>query len=613
MKVVILCGGEGTRMKEETEFKPKPLVEVGGKAILWHIMKIYSHYGFNEFILTLGYKGQMIKDYFLNSRTLLNDFTLSTKEHGITLHSREEDDFKITFVDTGVKALTGERVRRVRDYIGKEDFMLTYGDGVADINIHKLLEFHKTQGTTATITGVRPLTKFGIVNHDEQTKKVVGFKQNLVGEFKQKNDQHDFVINGGFMVFKNSFLDLIAENSMIEEAFIPLTEKGDLSMFEHQGKWKAMDTYKEVEEMNEYWQKDPFWKVWEKSLYEKPSLSFENNSAPVAPVNLTNPVQITESVDFKGKRVLITGAHGLVGGHLTEELLKQGALVFVTSRDKDPRSYFFRQGFENQVVTEICDINDAKRVKEVILKNEIEYVFHLAAQALVRTAFLDPVGTLQTNIMGTVNVLEACRVSPYIKGVVVASSDKAYGKNCVDAKEDQKLSGDHPYDVSKSATDLIALSYFKTYGLPVTVSRFGNIFGPGDLNFNRIVPGTLEALFKDMPLQIRSDGKFVRDYVFVKDVVDGYLRLALHVAKTKGQAYNFSTGYILSVLDIISRIESVVGKKCRYEILNIQVNEIPFQSLNFEKAVRELGWVPKFNLDEAMFITANWYREYLLK
>ncbi len=262
MKVVILCGGEGTRMKEETEFKPKPLVEVGGLPMLWHIMKIYSHYGYNDFVLALGYKGNMIKDYFLNWRTHVNDFTLKTKAHGLEIHGQGQGDMNITFVDTGLKALTGERLRRVAKYIDTDQFMLTYGDGVADINIKELVAFHNKQGTLGTITGVRPLTKLGIVHHDKQTNKVIGFSQNLVGEYIDKQNYHDFLINGGFMVFNRQVLDRIPENSMIEEIFIPMTKEGELSLYNHPGKWKAMDTYKEVEELNEYWQSDPFWKVW---------------------------------------------------------------------------------------------------------------------------------------------------------------------------------------------------------------------------------------------------------------------------------------------------------------------------------------------------------------
>ena len=249
-------------MKEETEFKPKPLVEVGGKPILWHIMKIYAHYGFNEFILALGYKSNMVKEYFLNSRAFNNDFVLSTKDHKIEFYDKAQDDFKITFVDTGLKSLTGERVRLLSKYLAGEDFMVTYGDGVANINIKELVEFHQKQNCLATLTGVRPLTKFGIVHHNAEDNKVIGFSQNLVGEFVDKENYHDFLINGGFMVFNHKVLDMIKPDSMIEDLFIPLVKDSQLAMYHHKGKWKAMDTYKEVEEMNIYWQKDPFWKVW---------------------------------------------------------------------------------------------------------------------------------------------------------------------------------------------------------------------------------------------------------------------------------------------------------------------------------------------------------------
>ncbi len=262
MKVVILCGGEGTRMKEETEFKPKPLVEVGGKPIIWHIMKIYAHYGYNEFILTLGYKGNMIKDYFLNWRTFVNDFTLNTKDNNIDFHNNGHDDFKITFVDTGLKSLTGERVRRIKDFIDGDEFLLTYGDGVGDINIPDLIDFHRKQGTIGTISGVRPPTRFGMITDHKQSHKILSFKQTKIGDSTSEDDRHDFLINGGFMVFKKEFIDHIPEGGMVEEAFIPLVEKGEVSLYPHEGKWKAMDTYKEVEEMNEYWHKDPFWKVW---------------------------------------------------------------------------------------------------------------------------------------------------------------------------------------------------------------------------------------------------------------------------------------------------------------------------------------------------------------
>ncbi len=264
MKTIILCGGQGTRMKEETEFKPKPLVLVGGKPILWHIMKIYSHYGFNDFILALGYKGNMIKDYFLNHKAFSHNFTLNTKTGEIFFHNDDNhDDFKITFVDTGLESLTGERIRRLKPYINGDDFMVTYGDGVGDININKLVSFHKAQNTLGTITGVKPISRLGLLNFNHKTKKVSEFFQHKVTDFNETYAKNSHRINGGFMIFKKSVLDLISKNSMIETLFSILAAKNKLSIYIHPGRWKCMDTYKELEEMNESWEKNPFWKVWE--------------------------------------------------------------------------------------------------------------------------------------------------------------------------------------------------------------------------------------------------------------------------------------------------------------------------------------------------------------
>jgi len=230
-KVIILCGGVGTRMKEETEFKPKPMVKVGEKPLLWHIMKIYSYYGFNDFVIALGYKGDMIKEYFSNNN---------------------DDNFNITMVDTGQESLTGERVRRLKEYIKDDIFMLTYGDGVANININELLEFHKKQNTLATITGVHPHHKYGLVKVDGN---------NLVEEFYQKPTLPD-VVNGGFMVLSKKVFDYIKEDSMIEDVFFPLIQKKQLSVYQHNDFWFAIDTYKEYEDLNKMWQNNPQWKIW---------------------------------------------------------------------------------------------------------------------------------------------------------------------------------------------------------------------------------------------------------------------------------------------------------------------------------------------------------------
>lgn len=262
MKTIILCGGTGTRMKEETEFKPKPLVMVGGKPILWHIMKIYSYYGYNEFILALGYKSDMIKEYFIHWRTFLNDFTLDTKSGELIFHNNDCDDFKVTFVETGLNSLTGERVKRLKEHVANdENFMLTYGDGLADIDINSLVEFHTKQDTIGTITTVKPSSRFGKVNINKEAKKISGFCQDKVPGDSLTCDLEDY-INGGFMVFKKEVFDYIQNDSMIESIFKALTDKGELSAYVHDGNWKCMDTYKEVEEMNNLWVNKPFWRVW---------------------------------------------------------------------------------------------------------------------------------------------------------------------------------------------------------------------------------------------------------------------------------------------------------------------------------------------------------------
>jgi glucose-1-phosphate cytidylyltransferase len=256
MQVVILCGGKGTRMREETEFKPKPLVEVGGMPILWHIMKIYSQYGFKEFVLCLGYKGAMIKEYFMHFQWLANDFTLKLNrgERKVTHHVHELDDWTITFADTGLETETGGRIKKIEKYIKGDDFFLTYGDAVADINIHALKDHHRKMDRIATITGIHPPSRFGILEVEGGVTKSFLEKPTLAG-----------LINGGFFVLNRKIFDYLDENCVFEqEPLRSLASKDQLSVYEHRGFWQCMDTFKEVEAFNKQWEegKRP-WVVWE--------------------------------------------------------------------------------------------------------------------------------------------------------------------------------------------------------------------------------------------------------------------------------------------------------------------------------------------------------------
>jgi glucose-1-phosphate cytidylyltransferase len=257
MPVVILCGGMGTRMKEETEFRPKPLVEIGGMPIIWHIMKIYSHYGFNDFILPLGYKGNMIKEYFVNYEWMSNNFTLNLLSRDRNFHyKRKLEDWHITFVDTGLETNTGGRVKRIEHFIRGDEFMLTYGDGVADINIEQLLKFHRTKNVFATLTGVHPMSSYGVLDVE---------KNGLIKGFKEK-PRLDGIINAGFFVFNRKVFEYLDKDCILEtEPMERLASDRQLAVYHHNGFWKSMDTHKDQQLLNKLWNEknSPQWKIWE--------------------------------------------------------------------------------------------------------------------------------------------------------------------------------------------------------------------------------------------------------------------------------------------------------------------------------------------------------------
>jgi CDP-glucose 4,6-dehydratase len=319
---------------------------------------------------------------------------------------------------------------------------------------------------------------------------------------------------------------------------------------------------------------------------------------------------------WNNKSVLVTGATGLVGSWLVRDLLEKGARVTALVLDNDPSSQLIRSGDYNDISVVNGDLRNYKDVSRAVFINECTDVFHLGAQTIVGTALQDPISTFESNIQGTWNVLEAVRQSNgVVKSVVVASSDKAYGSSDqLPYLENFPLHGDGPYDVSKSCTDLIAQSYGSTYGVPATIARCGNIYGGGDLNWSRIVPGTIRDLLNNERPVLRSDGTFVRDYVHVDDVVSAYLTLA-EVSQLKnlnGEAFNFSTDEPLSVLDLYREISiAVTDKYIDPEIKNTAKSEIKDQHLNSSKAQSILGWKSSIDLQSGLEKTLNWYKTYL--
>lgn len=314
---------------------------------------------------------------------------------------------------------------------------------------------------------------------------------------------------------------------------------------------------------------------------------------------------------WRDRRVFVTGATGLVGGWLVKRLLAAQADVVCLVRDWTPQAELLKSGLWDRVTVVRGDLNDYDTLERSLGEYEVETVIHLAAQAIVGIANRNPLSTFETNIGGTWKLLEACRRSPKVKQIVVASSDKAYGDAPVlPYTEETPLAGKHPYDVSKSCSDLIAQTYANTYGLPVVITRCGNFYGGGDLNWNRIVPGTVRSVMRDQRPVIRSDGSFVRDYFYVEDGAAAYMHLAEQLAlkpELAGEAFNLSNETQVTVLELVDRVMRLMDSPLAPQVLGEASHEIKHQSLNAAKARRLLDWEPLFTLNEGLSRTIAWY------
>lgn len=318
--------------------------------------------------------------------------------------------------------------------------------------------------------------------------------------------------------------------------------------------------------------------------------------------------------NWLNKNVFVTGCSGLLGSWLVEELIHNGANVIGLLRDYVPQSRIYRDGLIKKITTVSGNIEDFYLIERALNEYEIEIVFHLAAQTIVPIANNNPLSTFETNIKGTWTLLEACRRNRKIKKIIVASSDKAYGEHQkLPYTEDMPLEGKYPYDVSKSCADLIAQMYFHYYKIPVCVTRCGNLFGGGDLNFNRIVPGTIRSIYYGENPIIRSDGKYVRDYFYVRDAANAYLCLAEKMDNEKiiGHTFNFGNDTPLTVLEITVELLTLMERSDLHPvILNEAKGEILKQYLSSKKARKILGWKPVFSLREGLKETIKWYENY---
>lgn len=319
---------------------------------------------------------------------------------------------------------------------------------------------------------------------------------------------------------------------------------------------------------------------------------------------------------WNNKNVFVTGGTGFLGSYLVKKLVNYGANVTILVRDHIPQSNIYIGEEYKKVNAVQGELEDYLLIERILGEYEIDTVFHLAAQAIVGVANRNPLGTFKSNIEGTWNILEATRKSPLIKQVIVASSDKAYGdQEKLPYDENMPLQGKHPYDVSKSCADLIAQTYYETYKLPVCITRCGNLYGGGDLNFNRIIPQSIQSILNKEAPVIRSDGSFIRDYFYIEDAVDAYINLAEKVVDLNlgGQAFNFSNEIQLTVLELVNKILKIMGSDIKPIILNQGSNEIIHQYLSAKKARTILGWTPNYTIDEGLSKTVEWYKDFFKK
>jgi len=576
MKAVILAGGLGTRLSEETVVKPKPMVEIGGRPILWHIMKGYSAHGVNTFVVCLGYKGYLIKEYFANYFLHMSDVTFDIANNQLEVLQANAEPWRVTLVDTGDETMTGGRLRRVAAHLGPDDFCFTYGDGVADVDITGLIAFHRQQGRLATVTAVRRPESGRYPGHG------------LRGEAARRGvDQRRLlrVVAARPRVHRRGCHHLGAR------ADGAAGERGTAGGLRSRGVLAADGHAARQDEAGG-------------TVGDRPG--------PVEGLGMTGFGGI-----YRGRRVLVTGHTGFKGSWLTLWLKTLGAEVtgLALAPPSTPSHWDL---VDLDVEDRRVDIRDVDAVEAVVGQRAPEIVFHLAAQPLVRRSYRDPLETWSTNVMGTANVLEACRRRGGVGAVVVVTTDKCYENREWEwgYRENDRLGGRDAYSASKAGAELVASSYraafFGGSGRPlVATARAGNVIGGGDWSEDRLVPDAVRAIAAGRPLEIRSpDAR--RPWQHVLEPLSGYLCLGERLLGGEAgfaDAWNFGPGAEgnRTVVEVLTALQASWPALDWRLTADRHPHEAGLLQLDSSRARHRLKWHPVWPFDEAVIATARWY------
>ncbi len=581
MRTIILAGGFGTRLAEETDVRPKPMVEIGGRPMLLHIMSAYAAFGFDDFVVACGYKADVIVDYFRSHKVV--------------------DDWKISLRETGLDTLTGGRLLRLRDVLREGTFMVSYGDGLADVDISALVAFHRRHGRLATVTAVHPPARFGALD----------LAGNQVTRFAEKASMEEAWINGGFFVFEPPLLDYIADDgiSLEKDVLERVASDGELMAFRHEGFFQPMDTLREKRLLEELWRSgDAPWAP------ERLIAMGRQNSA--AEQRVITPLRVW----YGGRRVFVTGHTGFKGAWLLAWLRAAGCTVagYALPPEMGPRSLYVQAGAGEGIRSWSADIRDGDTLRDALETARPEIVIHLAAQAIVRQSYAEPVATFETNVMGTARLLDALRHVSTVRAVVVVSSDKCYDNRgrARGYREDEALGGRDPYSASKGAQEMVAAAFRHSFladaGIAVATARAGNVIGGGDWGQDRLLPDLMRAAASGQSATVRNPAA-IRPWQFVAEPLLGYLRLAQALVAHGAdfaEAWNFGPPAGDSVGDVVElvsklwpaiRIETAPGT-------NNAPYEAPLLLLDSAKAAARLGWRTVLTTEEAVALALDGYR-----